>query len=48
MNESVYASRNNPASLRHFTLVVPGNEFRKSSQCKIDARPPAEHPERRA
>lgn len=43
-----YASRNNPASLRHFTLVLPGNKSWNSSQCKIEARPPAEHPERRA
>lgn len=43
-----YTSRNNPASLKHFTLVVLGNNSLNSSQCSIDAKPPAEHPERRA
>lgn len=43
-----YTSINNPASLKHFTLVLLGNRCRNSSQCKIEARPPAEHPERRA
>jgi len=45
---ATYTSRNNPASLRHFTLVVCGKNPRNSSQCKIVARPPAEHPESRA
>lgn len=48
MSYYTYASRNKPASLRHFTLVVLGNKFLYSSQCKMAARPPAEHPERRA
>lgn len=43
-----YASRKNPASLKHFTLVDVGNKVRNSSQCIIDARPPAEHPDKRA
>jgi len=43
-----YESRNNPASLRHFTLVVLGNNSRNSSQCIIVAKPPAEHPDKRA
>lgn len=43
-----YASRNKPASLKHFTLVVLGKKSLNSSQCKMDAKPPAEHPERRA
>jgi len=43
-----YASRNNPASLKHLTLVFLGNNARNSSQCSIVASPPAEHPERRA
>ena len=30
------------------TLVLPENKPRNSSQCKIDASPPAEQPERRA
>jgi hypothetical protein len=45
---SNYTSRNKPASLRHFTLVVLGNKSLNSSQCRIEARPPAEQPERRA
>lgn len=43
-----YASRNTPASLKHLTIVDGGNKSLNSSQCNIDARPPAEHPERRA
>lgn len=43
-----YASRNIPASLKHFTFVVFINRSLNSSQCNMDARPPAEHPERRA
>nr|XP_027186522.1 ATPase 10, plasma membrane-type-like [Cicer arietinum] len=43
-----YKSRNKPASLRHFTLVVLGKRPRNSTQCIIVVRPPAEHPERRA
>lgn len=43
-----YASINIPASAKHLTLVLPGNKELNSSQCKIDARPPAEHPERSA
>ena len=31
-----------------FTLVDLGNMLLDSSQCIMDARPPAEHPERRA
>lgn len=45
---ATYASRNNPASLRHLTLVVIGKRPRNSSQWIIVANPPAEHPERRA
>lgn len=43
-----YASRKKPASLRHLTRVVCGNKSLNSSQCSIEARPPAEHPDRRA
>jgi len=43
-----YASRKKPASLKHFTLEDSGNKLLNSSQCIMDARPPAEHPERSA
>lgn len=39
---------NKPASARHLTVVCGGNINLKLSQCKIDAKPPAEHPERSA
>jgi hypothetical protein len=45
---NVYESRNNPASLKHFTLVFLENNSRNSSQCSIADNPPAEHPDRRA
>lgn len=35
-----------PASEMHFTLVAAGRRARNLSQCKIEANPPAEQPER--
>jgi hypothetical protein len=43
-----YSSRKNPASLRHFTLAFSGKYLVKLSQCKKDAKPPAEQPESKA
>lgn len=43
-----YASMNIPASAKHLTLVFLENKPLNSSQCKIEARPPAEHPDRSA
>ena len=43
-----YASRNIPASLKHFTFVERRNRSLKSSQCRVEANPPAEQPESRA
>ena len=43
-----HTSKKNPASLKHFTLVFLGRYPVKLSQCKKDAKPPAEHPESKA
>lgn len=37
-----------PASAKHFTLVPIGKRALKLSQCSIDVKPPAEHPDRTA
>jgi hypothetical protein len=39
-----YASRKSPASARHLTVLPGGKNVRKSSQCRMDASPPAEQP----
>jgi hypothetical protein len=43
-----YPSRKNPASKKHLTFDVARSKSQNLSQCSIAARPPAEHPERRA
>lgn len=47
-NMHAYSSRKNPASLKHFTLVFSGKYLVKLSQCRKDAKPPAEQPESKA
>lgn len=44
-NKSSYALIKYPASAKHFTLAPIGRRALKLSQCRIEANPPAEHPD---
>lgn len=37
-----------PASAKHLTFAVAGRRLRNLSQCRMEANPPAEQPERSA